>query len=543
MSPNVTLIIAQRERMSLTEMSLESVLADRSEPFRLIYVDGGAPAPIRAYLERRIPEVGGRLIRREERLWPNAARNVALPHVDTPYVAFIDNDVEVTPGWLARLVAAAEETGAAIVGPLYLISDGVGEPRIHMAGGTLTRVESEAGVALHERHELINAPLAKSVGLTRRPCDFVEYHCMLARTDFVRAHGLSESIVCVHEHIDIALEAKRAGLPVIFEPSAVVNQHAFAPFVLSDLAFHRWRWHRDAAEASLTAFCRKWNAIDDDEAMKGIRSFIAGVTSGIDPLVPRLEHARPSRPIDASAVRQSLYGLLTQAFAHGYAQADLDLILKAHNAALTLFVGGFRPCGRPFTSHCIGTASALVAFGFAPRLVAAGLLHAAYSHAPLGPQPHAALNELATRMAATFGERIEHIVRRYARFQLAPDAWREAHPVAELTIDDAETVALALANEIDIAASGEAVFSRKAVHTAPEWHTYFAAVAAALGVPAFAETLATLARAAPPDGFAWRYPHDESFRLARGAAAAMTHNAFRAWDNDASAAARAKRSA
>src|SRR5262245_18736899 len=39
-SPNVTLIVTQRERMLLTETSLESILADRSEPFRLIYVDG-----------------------------------------------------------------------------------------------------------------------------------------------------------------------------------------------------------------------------------------------------------------------------------------------------------------------------------------------------------------------------------------------------------------------------------------------------------------------------------------------------------------------
>ena len=160
MSANVTLVVTQRERMALSEMSLENILADQSEPFRLIYVDGGSPEPVRAYLERRVNEVGGMLIRRPEWLWPNVGRNLALPHVETPYVVFIDNDVVVERGWLRKLVAAAEETGAALVGPLYLVSDGVGEPRIHMAGGTLTRVETPDGVALHERHELLNAPLA-----------------------------------------------------------------------------------------------------------------------------------------------------------------------------------------------------------------------------------------------------------------------------------------------------------------------------------------------------------------------------------------------
>ena len=139
MEPEVTIIVTQRERMSLTERSLESVLADRSQPFRLIYVDGGAPDQTRIYLERRGAEAGFKLIRRPDFLWPNAARNLALPFVDTRYVVFIDNDVVVEPGWLKKLVACAQETGAALVGPLYLWSDGVGNACIHMAGGTLTR--------------------------------------------------------------------------------------------------------------------------------------------------------------------------------------------------------------------------------------------------------------------------------------------------------------------------------------------------------------------------------------------------------------------
>jgi GT2 family glycosyltransferase len=536
-SPNVTLIVTQRERMLLSEMSLENILADRSEPFRLIYVDGGSPEPVRNYLKRRVPEAGGLLIQKPDWLWPNVGRNLALPHVETPYLVFIDNDLVVERGWLGKLVAAAEETGAALVGPLYLTSDGVGEPRIHMAGGTLTRVETEAGVALHERHELLNAPVAEGAQLKRAPCDFVEYHCVLARTDFLRRAGaLSEDIVCVHEHIDIALDAKAMGLPVIFEPAAVITQHAYAPYTLADLPFHRWRWRREAAESSLVAFCRKWNLIDDDQSMRGIRGFVDSITSGVDPLVPRLERSRPRQPIGPDDVKQSLYGLLTQVFAQGYTQADLDLLTKAHNAAMTLFVGGFRPCTRPFTAHCIGTASALVAFGFAPRVVVAGLLHAAYSHAPLGPQPHAALSELSARIRDTFGDRTEQLVRRYARFQQAPEAWRDAHPIDTLTVDDAETVAIAIANEIDEWASGELHISRKRSPSSLEWTSYFAALAGSLDIPAFAQTLIALANATPPEGFAVRQPHNESFRLARGSVTPMAHGAFRSWDANAHAA-------
>jgi GT2 family glycosyltransferase len=534
--PKVTLVVTQRERMMRSEMSLENVLADQSEPFKLIYVDGGAPEPVRAYLERRVAEVGGVLIRRDEWLWPSIGRNLAMPHVDTPYVAFIDNDLVVEPGWLRKLVAAAEETGAALVGPIYLISDGVSEPRIHMAGGTVTRVETPAGIALHERHDKLNAPVAERSQLKRTPVDFLEYHCVLARTDFLRRTGpLSEEIVCVHEHIDIALEAAKAGLPVILEPAAAVNQHAYAPYALSDIAFHRWRWQCEAAESSLAAFCAKWNLTDDGKAMEGIRGFVRGQLAHVDPLIPD-HNAHRASPLSATDVKQSLYGLLTQAFAQGYAQSDLDAFAKAHAAAAAMFVGGFRPCGRSFIAHCIGTASALAAFGFAPRVVVAGLLHAAYSHAPLGPQPHVALSELENRMRATFGARTAQLIRGYARFQLAPNAWREAHPSASLTADDAEIVALAIANEIDEWAAGEFAFSAKQTSAKPEWRAYFADVAKALGIPAFAETLAVLASTGAPEGFTMRQPNKESFRLVRTGTAPMAHDAFRGWDQSQSPA-------
>jgi len=517
--------------MSLSEMSLESILGDTSEPFRLVYVDGGASEPTRSYLKRRVAEVGGLLIQRDAWLWPNTARNLAMPHVDTPYVVFIDNDVAVEKGWLSKLVAAAEETGAAIVGPLYLISDGIKEPVIHMAGGTTVRVESPAGVALHERHERLNAPLAERAELRRSACDFVEYHCTLARTDFVRGTGgLSNHIVCVHEHIDIALEAKKAGLPVIFEPAAAVTQHAFAPFHIADLTYHRWRWHRDSARASLSAFARKWNVLDNAEATKGVRDFIDGMTSHLDPLVPTLEHTRARAPLKADDVKQTLYGLLSLAHRQGYSPESIDTFVKANNVAVSLFGGGFRPCTRSFVAHCVGTASALVAFGFTPRIAVAGFLHAAYSHAQLRPQPHAALADICNGLGQAFGQRVEQTIRRYARFEQNTNAWREAHPVETMTVEDAETIAIALATEIDRWASGEALVTNDRGHTTDEWIAYFRAVATGLAIEPFAETLTEHLQARSPEGFSYRTPHRQSFRLARGGTAPMAHTAFAVWD-------------
>ncbi|MCE9522999.1 MAG: glycosyltransferase [Alphaproteobacteria bacterium] len=533
--PTVTIIVTQRERTSLTKRSLENILTDTSEPFRLIYVDGGTPDHIGAYLEHRKVDAGFSIVRQQGWLWPNAARNLALSTVDTKYIVFIDNDVVVEPGWLQKLVACAEETGAALVGPLYLWSDGVDEARIHMSGGTLTRIDTPNGIALHERHDDINAPLSRRAELNRGPCDFLEYHCMLVRTDFLRSiGGLSETIVSVHEHIDIALAATKAGEAIVMEPASAVTYLAFAPYLLSDLAFFRWRWNAQAADESIRAFCKKWDLADDDAAFSGVRNFVHTHASALDPLLPDPKSVRPAAPLAAHDIRQNLYGLLTQASAQGYVKEDLENLSSAYNAAMTMFAGGFRPCARPFIAHCTGTASALVAFGFAPRLAVAGLLHAAYSHAPLGPQPSAALQDLANQLRATFGDRVERLIRSYSRLQLDPQTWQATHPLDTLTLDDAETIAIAIANSIDECAAGEPLFSAKRLPAA-NWIAYAHAVATALGVPSFAETLARLSEVTPPAGFDMRRPLGESFRLVKGGLAPMAHGAFRAWDKIQSA--------
>ncbi len=107
-----TVAVVPRERFSLTRRSLETLL-DHTEPgVELIYIDGGSPPEVRDYLERRSAERKFRLIRTNDYLAPNVARNMALAHVRTKYVVFVDNDAIVSPGWLAPLVDCAEATGA-----------------------------------------------------------------------------------------------------------------------------------------------------------------------------------------------------------------------------------------------------------------------------------------------------------------------------------------------------------------------------------------------------------------------------------------------
>ena len=150
--PLVTIACVPREVFSTTERSLESVLANTSCPHRMVYVDGGSPPEQQRYLERKAREHGFTLVRTDHYLTPNQARNLALEHVDTRYVAFVDNDVLVTEGWLRALVDCAVETKAWSVAPLTF--EHLPElERVHLAGGHCQlRTDDDGRRYYYERH-------------------------------------------------------------------------------------------------------------------------------------------------------------------------------------------------------------------------------------------------------------------------------------------------------------------------------------------------------------------------------------------------------
>jgi len=141
--PLATIVFVFRERLSSTLPCLEHLLSTTPGPYELICVDGGAPESISAPLRQLASRHGFTLIRSEDYLSPNESRNLALRHVHTRYVAFVDNDVKLSQDWLDPLVRCAEETGAWLVAPLYMESLR-GELRVHMFGGTV-RVRDEQG--------------------------------------------------------------------------------------------------------------------------------------------------------------------------------------------------------------------------------------------------------------------------------------------------------------------------------------------------------------------------------------------------------------
>jgi GT2 family glycosyltransferase len=500
--PRVTIVMTARERHAPTVAAIESIASNTAPPYRFIYLDVQSPDWLRALLKRRSGDWGLEVVRMDEPLWPQQARARIVGAVETDYVVFIDNDVQVEPGWLDALVACADDTGAGLVGPLYLWGDGTTPARIHMAGGRLGETEVEGGRVFDEAHRLMNADPEEVAGeLFRGPCDFVEFHCMLIRTELVRDGTLLDpDIYCVHEHIDTALSARQRGYAVFLEPSSRVTYLAFSDYMLDDLALFRARWSRTHAEAGIEAFSRKWNVVNDDRSFGKVRQFLSTHVSQVDPVRPSA-HADTDRsaPMRREELRQTRSDLLDFALERGYRLHELALVANAYHLAHVLMDGGYRPCGRPFINHLTGTASVLIRYGFRAETVAAGLLHSAYSHCPPHQEgPKAAADAVCSWLGGQ-GSMLEKRVRAYTRREaLCSNLQSEPSRLSGLSLLDAEIIAITAANEVDMHLGGEYRYSGRTDAPAPQVMEAIAHVCRALGVGGLAETLILAQRQPAP---------------------------------------------
>jgi len=273
-NPSATIVFVFRERLSPTLPCLRHLLCTTPGPYKLICVDGGAPESISASLRELASRHGFTLIRSEGYLSPNESRNLALMHVQTRYVVFVDNDVKVSQDWLDPLVRCAEETGAWLVAPPYMESF-KGELRVHMFGGTV-RVRDEGGrPAYFEKHNLEHEFLNSEPQLVRQATDLIEFHTLLMNMDAYRSLGpLDEKLFSCAEHADLSLTVKNAGKQIYLEPSSVITYEIPDRLDVIDREYFALRWSEAWTGASLERLAEKYAIPLKDRGLRKVGRWV-----------------------------------------------------------------------------------------------------------------------------------------------------------------------------------------------------------------------------------------------------------------------------
>lgn len=107
MQPTASIVIPTRERPDYLEVALASIAPQAvAAGAELLVVHDDPPSPaIRALAER----FGAAYLSHDRPLGLNAARNTGISHSQGELLVFVDDDVEVHPGWLEALLRAARE--------------------------------------------------------------------------------------------------------------------------------------------------------------------------------------------------------------------------------------------------------------------------------------------------------------------------------------------------------------------------------------------------------------------------------------------------
>ncbi len=142
--------------------------------------------------------------------------------------------------------------------------------------------------------------------------------------------------------------------------------------------------------------------------------------------------------------------LINQLRGDGYSNTEISTVVTSYELAMRLFTGLFRGSGKTFIAHLVGTASILGTLRVPSSLVAAGLIHAAYSAGDFGDGKKGMANAKREWIRSGIGNEVEEYVARYTALR-----WRdEAIPaildgLGSLGPLDRDVLLIRLANELE----------------------------------------------------------------------------------------------
>ena len=223
----VTLIVPAKNRHELTRRLLTS-LVETKATWKTILVDDGS-LPSLASIADMHPDLNLNLIRCKHSVGPAAARNIGLKEATTPFVAFTDNDVQVTPGWMEALVTHLQTAPPDVAG----------------VGGSVVTTENSFVGEYATRLRLLDPFRYKG-----RIVYLVTANCIFKRRALIEIGGFDESFrLPGGEDPELSFRLLKAGYSLEEEPDAVVR-HAYSPswFAFAKMFFRYGKGCRRAME-------------------------------------------------------------------------------------------------------------------------------------------------------------------------------------------------------------------------------------------------------------------------------------------------------
>ena len=211
-APKVSIVIPTFNNLALTKACLDSLAKTPCAiSFEIIVVDNASTDGNAEFLRDQEQSGFIRLIANKQNHGFARACNQGAQAARAALVLFLNNDTQVTPGWVEAMVEAAGRPKVGIVGAKLLYADN----RIQHAGIGFIK-----GIPDHpNRFAAQNAPEVNQF----RELDMVTAACLMIYRDLhLKLGGFDEVYRNGVEDIDLCVRARAAGWKVVYEPKATV---------------------------------------------------------------------------------------------------------------------------------------------------------------------------------------------------------------------------------------------------------------------------------------------------------------------------------
>ena len=222
-SPRVTVVVLNWNGLADTLACLESLGHSEYPALDRVVVDNGSTDGSVSAIHKRFPAVT--VLENKENLGYTGGNNRGLRHAlaqGADYALLLNNDTEVAPDMLGRLVEAVEsDSQVGLAGPTIYY---YGQPDVIWSAGGMAnwRHGSTTMVGVDE-------PDRGQFGVEPRTVDFASGCALLARSEVLKQVGLlDERFFAYFEEVEWCVRAARAGYKTVHVPAAHI-WHKIAP--------------------------------------------------------------------------------------------------------------------------------------------------------------------------------------------------------------------------------------------------------------------------------------------------------------------------
>jgi len=224
--PKVSIVTPIFNGIDHTREYLQTMAAAAYPNFEIIIVDDGSTDDSSSIIARDFPDV--RLLKGDGNLWWSGGTNLGIRDAlerGTDFILTMNNDVKVAADFIDALVSSARDNpGAIIGGKIYFMDD---PDRIWSAGGRLSWLTGktlvQVGHGEKDREEFCR----------RERMDFLTGMNVLIPIEVFDMIGFYDELHFPQYHADseFTLRAGKAGIPIVFEPSAKIWNRVDSTFM------------------------------------------------------------------------------------------------------------------------------------------------------------------------------------------------------------------------------------------------------------------------------------------------------------------------